>query len=410
MPSVNPKAVKGHISAVQEIVQTATKAREWYRQRTQWSVTVSSADRLFDVAHAWFTDAATAQATPPRALEARYDRKPANRDGLTYGGDDSSRGKQPIAFYYDEAQERTVNIGGHEVRVSLHKPGDEPTKGNGEAAVISSGSMFKPDVLTFYARSKEGQDAVIKLLKSLAVATDEQKPCLRMLNSWGSWSRRDDLPERPLSSVILRKGQSERIRQDLQGFLDAEGDYVARGIPWHRGYLLHGEPGTGKTSIVKAVAADLGLDLWYAPLGDLNKDTSLLNLISEVKPRSILLLEDVDVFHAAREREDSSGKASMAALLNALDGVATPHGMISFLTTNELGVIDPALLRPGRIDLIEEITLPDEDQVRRLFESFYGVPFEGTLPDKLATTAAYMEMFKRNMHNPELAAQTLSQL
>jgi chaperone BCS1 len=402
MPAVTPKAVKGHINAVQELVQNGQKAREWYRKRTQWSVTVSSTDRLYDVAHGWFTDTTTAQSVPPRALEARYDRKPRTHDDMIQPVDGTPH---PIAFYYDEQQERTVNISGHQIRVSLHKPGDE---GNVKSAVSESMNVFKPDILTFYAKSKEGQEVVVNLLRRLAASTEDQKPCLRMLNSWGSWSRRDDLPERKLSTVVLRDGQSERIRADLQSFLDSEADYVERGIPWHRGYLLHGEPGTGKTSIVKALAADLGLDLWYAPLGDLSKDTSLLNLISEVKPRSILLLEDIDVFHAAREREDASGKASMAALLNALDGVATPHGMITFLTTNEVSVIDKALIRPGRIDLIEEITYPDEDQVRRLYETFYGVPLTCSLPKVLVSTAAYMEIFKQNMNDPDQAAQALS--
>lgn len=405
MPTVSPKAIKGHVTTTQELVQTAQKAREWYRKRTQWSVTVSSADRLYDVAHGWFTDATTAQSAPPRALEARYERKPHTSSPVSASDDDRPN---PIAFYFDEHQERTVTIHGHQVRVSLHKPGEAPAKTDAEV-LINSSSMFKPDVLTFYARSKEGQDAVVKLLKSLAVSAEDQKPCLRMLNHWGGWSRRDDLPERKLSTVVLREGQSERIRGDLQEFLDSEADYVRRGIPWHRGYLLHGQPGTGKTSIVKALAADLGLDLWYAPLGDLNKDTSLLNLVSEVKPRSVLLLEDVDVFHAAREREDSTGKASMAALLNALDGVATPHGMITFLTTNDVSVLDKALIRPGRIDLIEEITYPDKEQLRRLYESFYGIPLTCALPERLESTAAYMEIFKQNMNDPGLVAQALSQ-
>lgn len=200
----------------------------------------------------------------------------------------------------------------------------------------------------------------------------------------------------------------ERIRDDMASFLTAETEYVRRGLPWHRGYLLHGPPGTGKTSIVRALAAHFGLDLWYAPLGDLTKDTSLLSLINDVGPRSILLLEDVDVFHATRARDDEPGGISMAGLLNALDGVATPHGLISFLTTNDVSVIDDALLRPGRVDLREEIGLPDGEQLARLWASFYEThPVTADLIRFKGTTAAALELFKQHAGDPAAAYAAL---
>lgn len=403
------KKTGSFIEQAREIMDMGRQARTWYNRRTRWTVSITSGDRLYDVAHRWFLSDEI-DAKPPRALNARMTppRRRRSMDDILDGISSSTGGEAVpggVELFYDERGERHITVAGHKITVSMVKP--EQPLGNDQGY-----RNVQPDIIFFHARSQDGQTAIVDLLERLSADLDKRKPALHLLSTWGDWMRRDDLPERQLSSVVLAHGQMERIREDIQTFLDQESEYVRRGVPYHRGYLLHGPAGTGKTSLVRALAANFGLDLWYAPLGDLQKDTGLLALINQVRAGSILLLEDIDVFHATRNRDDEQPGLSMAGLLNALDGVATPHGLITFMTTNDVSVIDPALLRPGRVDLQEELGLPDRDQIARLFESWYdtkldvaefnAINFEGS-------TADVTELFKRNLNDPDNAKIGLQQ-
>lgn len=397
-----------YVEQVEDTWAALRRAKTWYDNKTRWSVSITSSDRLYDVVLKWLLSEESDN-KPPRAVKAAMNASLSSRraryvddelDALLGGGKPPS-----VSILYDEGKTRRVAVAGHKILVHMFKQ-DRSMRSES----TNTYTPTVPDQLHFYASSQEGQQAVIDLLNRLAQDTDKRKPALHLMSQWGDWMRRDDLPERELSSVVLKKGQMERLRDDIQQFVDDESEYVRRGMPYHRGYMLHGPPGTGKTSIVRALAATLGLDLWYAPLGDLQKDTSLMSLINQVRPGSILLLEDVDVFHAMKERDSETVGLSMAGLLNALDGVATPHGLITFMTTNDLSVIDPAIIRPGRVDLVEEIGMPDRDQIVRLFNSWYDTTLDTVNARRVrfsGSPAEVTEIFKQNLNDPDGALKVL---
>jgi chaperone BCS1 len=220
-----------------------------------------------------------------------------------------------------------------------------------------------------------------------------------------------------MDSVSLPREQKDRIIADLGGFLEAEDKYNRLAIPWHRGYMFYGPPGTGKTSLVKALANHFNLDLWYISLSDLSAESSLLQLIGGVGPRSMLLLEDIDTVKITHDRDSSeSGKISTGSLLNTLDGVATPHGLITVMTTNRFDILDPALKRAGRMDLIEELAYPSKSTVREMFEHFYedttmfaGIK-DNEFIEKQISTSQIAEIFKRHMDDPKTAVRDLNDL
>lgn len=369
------------------------KVRTWYRERVTWTVTVVADDQLYGPLHSWFVGQSRQEQL--RALEVKTRR--ASQDDEASPSDMMPRGEMRLQLYYDERKPRPVLIGGHRVMVELVKPGS----GGNPNEAMSYKQLTQPDRLTLRTMSREGHEAVLGHLREMASTIGKSKPALHINNSWGGWERRDDLPPRKLSTIALKAGQVERVRSDLVRFLDSEQHYSDHGIPWHRGYLLHGPAGTGKTSLIRALAYDLGLDLWYAQIRDLNKDASLLQIIASVRPRSILLLEDIDNYHAATDHGDDRPGVSMGALLNSLDGVATPHGMITFMTTNHLDRLDPSVIRSGRMDLIEELNLPGEDQARRLFQSYYGENWRWHGVPSGVSTADLIGVFQKYPDDPE---------
>lgn len=146
---------------------------------------------------------------------------------------------------------------------------------------------------------------------------------------------------------------------------------MSKGVPYRRGYLLFGPPGTGKTSFVQAISGALRLNLCYLNLssGDITDDM-LNRLLSEAPERSIILLEDVDAMFQDRSSMRTT-RLSFSGFLNALDGVRSQEGQILFMTTNHKERLDPALLRPGRADVHVKLNLASEQQIKELFERFF---------------------------------------
>ncbi len=152
---------------------------------------------------------------------------------------------------------------------------------------------------------------------------------------------------------------------------DAEQWYRQRGLPWRRGWLLWGEPGTGKTAFARAVAEDLDLPVFAYDLASLHNDELQREwsaMLTEVP--CMALLEDIDAIFHGRENivAGERGGLTFDALLNCLDGVQRADGLLVVLTTNCLDRIDPAIgqpiegraTRPGRVDRVVEFAPIDE--------------------------------------------------
>jgi chaperone BCS1 len=127
------------------------------------------------------------------------------------------------------------------------------------------------------------------------------------------WENQAVRPARPISTVSLDETQKARVVADINEYLHPATAqwYAARGIPHRRGYLFHGPPGTGKTSLSFALAGMFGLSIYCASLSESELSESVLaTLFSMLPHRCIVLLEDID--SAGIRRDDSSGDSDLA--------------------------------------------------------------------------------------------------
>ncbi|KAJ6535516.1 P-loop containing nucleoside triphosphate hydrolase protein [Mycena capillaripes] len=214
---------------------------------------------------------------------------------------------------------------------------------------------------------------------------------VHLTDNYGSWARAVTKNRRAFSTLILPGGIKELILADAREFLASEEWYTFAGVPHRRGYLLYGEPGTGKSSTIHALAGELGLEIYFISLAAPGiDDYTLGRLIRDTPSRCILLIEDIDCAFPSREDDDDDeplldkfgipipkepipprSQVTLAGLLNVLDSVASEEGRLTFATTNHIEQLDPALIRPGRMDLKIQYGLATNEQLEQMFDRFY---------------------------------------
>lgn len=217
--------------------------------------------------------------------------------------------------------------------------------------------------------------ALVKFVES-CVPKDQakSKPEIHIWKD-GDWNYLQELSYRSLDSVVLKKGQKERILDFIKEFTQNQEWYERTGVPYRTGILFSGPPGTGKTTMVRALASNLERDLRIINCGMMN-DTTIMQALTEVPKNCLILLEDFDSINATKKREDKDKGVdifgvTLGGLLNAIDGVFSAEGRIIIATTNHPEKLDPALLRPGRFDLKEELGYTDSDMVNRIYKKFF---------------------------------------
>uniref|UniRef100_A0A0E0E8C8 AAA+ ATPase domain-containing protein n=1 Tax=Oryza meridionalis TaxID=40149 RepID=A0A0E0E8C8_9ORYZ len=175
-------------------------------------------------------------------------------------------------------------------------------------------------------------------------------------------------------TLAMDPAKKKDIMDDLDAFRDGKDYYARIGKAWKRGYLLHGPPGTGKSTMIAAMANYLDYDIYDVELTSVATNTDLRRLFIETKGKSIIVIEDIDCSvdltgkrkkrspHAAAAaaaaepgdaaKDESASKVTLSGLLNVIDGLWSACGgeRIVVFTTNHVGKLDPALIRRGRMD------------------------------------------------------------
>lgn len=198
-----------------------------------------------------------------------------------------------------------------------------------------------------------------------AIAPDDPEGLSDAALGWSEDDIGPPTPDDPLAQLSLGPEIQALIR-DVRFWHTHKDWYEDRGVPWRRGYLLYGRPGTGKTSLVRAIAEDLDLPVHTFDLSGMGAyDFKQYWRESQKDAPRIVLFEDFDAVFDLRENRHKESDLTFDVILNTLDGIERENGMLLFVTTNNIEAIDPAMgrptagddvsTRPGRIDYTLEI-------------------------------------------------------
>ena len=289
---------------------------------------------------------------------------------------------------------------------------------------------------------KEARDHYLDKEKTSTVV---RRPAPKEMRGRGRnvWNRVASRPSRPIDTVVLEHEQKSRLLADINEYLHPKTAiwYANRGIPYRRGYLLAGPPGTGKSSLAWAIAGVFGLDIYCISLVEPTlTEEDLGTMFTSLPRRCVVLLEDIDaaglvkrgeqttteetkntseaaklgaeISKAIKASQEKGTKAkenqgvSLSGLLNAIDGVASHEGRVLLMTTNFPEKLDDALIRPGRIDMKIAFTKATKSQMTELFIRMYSPdaeipsPSKTVLSEKTAGLATESTKKLRHRHAP----------
>lgn len=257
----------------------------------------------------------------------------------------------------------------------------------------------------------------------------------------GEWKACPSNNYRKIDTIILKNDLKNKIKKDLDLFLNSEDWYKDRDIPYKRGYLFYGLPGTGKTSMIKGIATYSKRHIHYLILSEIKTDSQLIELLKKINyETTILVIEDIDAMteivksrefkaDTKKEKEEENvtisgiinamenknnkydnreeSKLTLSGLLNALDGVFTTHGRILIMTTNHPEVLDEALIRAGRCDSKYVFGHCDKQQIKEMYYLFFDIEPEieqiNNIEDNVYSPAHISSVFQRYRNTPEIA-------
>lgn len=291
---------------------------------------------------------------------------------LTHG-----RKKNMIAFMPAQDTTHTIYYRGHWLRITRSKR-------------TTDWGTYQEVKISVVARNNTVIKQLVLEAKKMYEKDAEHRIHVFIPDQWGSWRWNGSRQKRPMESIVLEANVKDMIVADCKDFIASEDWYAERGIPYRRGYLLYGVPGSGKTSLIHALAGELGLDIYALSLAAKGmSDNTLTQLMGHLPTRCIVLLEDLDasfthsttrdkkstgvptVPTSSQSTESDGSSLTLSGLLNAIDGVTAPEGRILFATTNHIDRLDEALRRPGRMDVWINFKYATQWQAEGIFKRFF---------------------------------------
>ncbi|XP_010691090.2 AAA-ATPase At3g50940 [Beta vulgaris subsp. vulgaris] len=333
---------------------------------------------------------------------------------------------EPVSYYLAQGEEyiEYVRLNDENDNVKLkwkftcrNDKGEEDDSGSKKSFELSFDPRYKDMVLDSFLPLVviKSYDYLIDMKKEIFLHTFTAMP------SRYHWDRVSFNHPFTFDALALDPELKKSILDDLDMFLRRKEFYKKIGRAWKRGYLLYGPPGTGKSSLIAAIANYLKFNIYDLQLASIDNDSTLRKLMISISNKSILVIEDIDCAsglsgkNAASTREydyylgdsdhdddnyeynhdanhevaapnkKSEQTLSLSGLLNFVDGLWSSCGdeRIIILTTNYKERLDPALLRPGRMDMHIHMSYLRMPGFRILASNYLGITEEHSLFEKI---------------------------
>jgi chaperone BCS1 len=293
------------------------------------------------------------------------------------------------------------------IDVDIEKLGPLPTEN--EISVYSNMYLYTPD---------EHKDILMDFIKNakayyITNVLDKKKEVNKVtVYIWEDyWDVLHKHPQRNLETIYLKDDIKEQLVDKIENFIKPETEelYNKFGIPYKINILLEGYPGTGKTSIIYAIASYLELSVAILNFDKDMTDIKFMRALRRLPEKTILILEDIDVlFRERKENDTHTSVLTFSGLLNCLDGIASSYKQMVFMTTNYKCNLDKALYRPGRIDFSVHFDYADKIQTEKMYSIFYPnkpdqfTRFYAKIKHCKLTTAMLQQYFFRNIYNDDI--------
>lgn len=188
--------------------------------------------------------------------------------------------------------------------------------------------------------------------------------------------------KRSMDTVYANASIKDGLIADVRRFLERRAWYAERGIPYRRGYMFEGPPGTGKTTMIFALASLFEKAVYIINPAAIDNDNMLQKAVNSAGA-NMVVIEDIDSLAATEDRETmtksndkpgveaSKAGITLSGLLNAVDGIGARDGRLLFITTNHPENLDAALIRPGRIDRRIHLDHAGVNEASAMFQRFF---------------------------------------
>ena len=185
------------------------------------------------------------------------------------------------------------------------------------------------------------------------------------------WELDVKIKNKSFESLKLPEKMLSEFREDLSDFFKPEtvSRYLELGMSHSRVYMLHGPPGTGKTSLIQCVATHLNMSLAPFKVNPDTDDRDLQRALKKIPKKTILVLEDLDCLFLDRKTDADTSRLTFSGVLNAIDGLTRlKDDLLIFITTNHIKVLDPAIKR--RVDYFVKFDYCTIFNVREIVKRF----------------------------------------